>query len=244
MKENYTPRRPKKANSSCPHCGWQIATTFDFEQLLAKGIPEGIEGEVSAYRSTPVRGPTIEADLLVPAGQALMSAVATMIPTTIIALWARWEWYAPILIGSATVLLQWFRFLNDQSRNTSIIEEFTYVADQGHNRKTSPPNDKLGLRMEVIHKESGIKSRMQLLELPEQIGEVEFAEFLRDIAAGKSLARKNWTGDGKPFTRDTYDGMIDKLLSASVVNRAGNSGTKLTNGGRHAINAMIREGVI
>jgi hypothetical protein len=244
MNLNYNPKRPRKANSECPHCGWRIATTFNFEQLLANGIPDGIEGDVSAYRSTPVRGPTIEADLLVPAGQALMSAVATMLPTTIIGLWARWEWYAPILVGSATALLQWFRFLNDQGRNTSIIEEFSYSADRDHNRKTPSAKDRSGLRMEVVHETSGIRSRMQLLELPEQIGEAEFAEFLRDISAGKSLARKNWVGDGKPFSRDVYDDMIDKLLSTSIVNRVGNSGTKLTNGGRHAINAMIREGII
>lgn len=244
MNLNYNPKRPGKANSKCPHCGWRVASSFNFEQLLANGIPDGIEGDISAYRSTPVRGPTIEADLLVPAGQALMSAVATMLPTTIIALWARWEWYAPILVGSATVLLQWFRFLNDQSRSTSIIEEFSYSSDRDHIEEKPTAKNQPGLRMEVIHETSGIRNRMQLLDLPARLGEAEFAEFLRDISAGKSLARKNWVGDGKPFGRDVYDDMMDKLLSASIVSRMGNSGTKLTNGGRHAINAMIREGVI
>lgn len=244
MQRDYNTPKRKKQNSKCPHCGWQIATTFNFEQLLANGIPDGIEGDVSAYRSTPVRGPTIEADLLVPAGQALMSAIATMLPTTIVALWARWEWYAPILVGSATVLLQWFRFLNDQSRNTSIVEEFSYSASQPSNTKTPSTEDRSGLRMEIIHETSGIRSRMQLLELPEEMSETEFAGFLRDVAAGKPLARKHWVGDGKPFSRDVYDDMIDKLLLASIVSRAGNSGTKLTNGGRHGINAMIREGII
>lgn len=202
------------------------------------------DGSFTATRTTPARAPSMASDVLVPAAQSFIWAIAVGLPSISVAVWLRWEWSATLFVGACTILASWISAMRKSEFSLSKTEEFSYTANQVRDVEMIADDHSRPLRMEVIHEVSNIRSKMQLLDLPDSIGEREFSEFLKDILAGTSLARKNWTGSDKPFSRDGYDGMIEQMIDGSILVRSSSGKKVLSNGGRHAISAMIREGVI
>lgn len=242
MHRDYSTPKQKQQKRECPNCGWQFATNFDFEQMVAGLGPGDLNGNFTAYRSTPAHRATIEADLLVPAGQTLISALVTALPTAAIGMWFRWEWYAPLAVASITVLVQWFRYLNHQERALAILEEFSYSpgADQAQQKPSSPKPSPI--RLDIFSRDDDFKAAIKIVDLPSDVSGEEFKTLCQDVLAGKSLARKNWAGPGKEFSRDQYDNLMTAMLDAGLIATVPGAGKKLTNGGRHAIRRMIRGG--
>lgn len=233
-----------KTKSDCPNCGFHITRSHTFESVLSGEFSNPKNGSFSATRITPIRAASMEADVFVPAAQSLAWAVATALPSIAVSMWLRWEWSAPLFIGATTILVAWITAMTRSNSGLVKTEEFTYDAsgemDQGPGARAAGD----GIKMELIHTTSGIRSRMQLMELSKSISEKAFGEFLKDILSGRSLARRNWVGDGKPFGRDAFDDMISKLIDGGIVLSAGNAGKTLTNAGRHMIAGLVRDGVI
>lgn len=234
----------KKTNNECPTCGWQIGHSHTFEQGLFGQFSNEKNGDFTAYRSTPVRGTSLEADVLVPLAQSLISSVGAIISAIPLSIWLGFEWPIFVLIWAASFLAAWLSAIKRSEFSIAKTEEFSYSANEKEVGAIAGQGRPGPLQMEVIHSSGGIRNQMQILDLPDQITEVDFAKFLRDILAGRSLARKDWAGTDKPFSRDGYDGMIDKLLAASIIQPSVKGGKILSNGGKHAIARMVREGLI
>lgn len=236
--------QPQKSNNKCPTCGWKIGQAHTFENMLLGQFSNEKNGDFTAIRSTPFRAFSLEADVIVPLAQSLVSGIETVLVMIPVSMWLDFKWPVVMFSAAATMALTWIAAIRKAEFTTLKTEEFSYSAAQSESGGVHVKRADGPLKMEIIHETSGIRNRMQIMDLPAQITEDEFGAFLRDVLAGKSLARSNWVGSDRPFSRDTFDQMIEKLLSVSLIQPASNGGKQLSNGGRHAIRRMVREGII
>lgn len=239
----YPTKRPK-TKSNCPRCGFEIVAKHSFETILAGNFKNDDDGDYEAVRETPTRAYSLEADLLVPTGQALITTLIMALPVGTASSYFSWGWYPALAIISTVTAIAWAKCLETARASAVMIETFSYTASHGGVADVGDNDRGSAVRLEVVHETSGIKHKMQLLDLPAKISERQFAEFLTDILAGRSMARKNWTGSGKPFSRDVYDELLAKLVDAGILRLVENNEKRLTNGGRRAIAAMVRGGEI
>jgi hypothetical protein len=235
---------PNKSKRECPTCGWEIGHSHTFENALFGQFSNEKNGDFNASRLTPARSPSIEADVLVPLAQSTITSIQAIISAIPLAIWLQWEWPFLLFIWAGTFLCSWISAVKRAELSQAKSEEFSYSANEKEAGQVAGQGGAGPLQMEIIHSTSGIKNRMQILQLPDQITEEIFGTFLRDILAGRSLARNNWAGTGKPFSRDSYDGMIGKLIEASIIQPTVSGGKILTNGGKHVVKRLVREGVI
>ncbi len=244
MHNEFYPKQHQKSNNECPTCGFEIASSQAFEQVLSGQFDNHKNGDFVATRGTPVRVSNMMSDVAVPAAQSLIWATVVMLPAVSISMAMRWEWSAPLFVGASTVLVSWISAMARSEKSLVKIEEFSYSASEISSKKVAASHNEKPFKMEVLHNYNGIKSTLQLLELPDTITNEMLGEYLRDILAGKSLARRNWTGQGKEFSRDSYDILTDKLLQAKIIISSANGKKILSNGGKHAVKALVREGLI
>lgn len=244
MANKLYPTKTRRSKSNCPRCGFEIAAKHSFETILSGQFANEQNGDYEAVRETPSRTYSVEADLLVPVGQALVTGLIAVLPASAVSFYFSAGWYPVLVVFSAATSLSWARCLDIARSSAMVTETFSYNASSGDlsgglDKETGAP-----VRLEVVHETSGIKHKMQLLDLPDKITERQFGEFLKDILAGRSMARKNWVGSGKPFSRDVYDQLLARLVEAGIVNLIENNEKRLTNGGKKAIAAMVRGGEI
>lgn len=244
MPNKFYPKQDKQTNSKCSQCGWEISYTHTFEDMLSGKFYNEKNGSFTAIRTTPVRAAGMIPDVAVPAAQTLIWSIVVGLPSVSVAMWMRWEWSAPLFVGATTILVSWISAMRRSEFSLVKTEEFSYAANEKSEGAVAAMANETPIKMEIIHEASGLKTRMQLLELKEGISEENFAIFLRDILAGRSMIRKHWAGKDKKFSRDQYDDIIDKLLDAAIIAPSLRGGKSLTNGGRRALQHMEREGVI
>lgn len=244
MQEKLYHTKNSKSNSNCPSCGFAIHHSHTFEAVLSGQYENADGGSYTAVRSTPSRSAEIGADVLVPAAQSLIWSVAVTLPSISVAMFMRWEWSAPLFIGATTILVSWISAMRRSEFSMMKTEEFSFSPAEGSGAASAGVPPSPTMKLEVIHETSGIRSRMQLMEIGGRIDEEKFGTFLRDVAAGKSTIRKNWTPVAKHFSKDDYDEIIEKLLLAEVLERAKNGSTRLTANGKRTIKALVRGGII
>jgi len=242
MTTNYTPSSSNSKKNRCPSCGWETTQGFRFEQLLAGTLPENISGDFTAFRSTPGQPTTIEAGLLVPIGQTLMTAIVVTLPCVALALWLEWDMKLAFLIGAIAVLWQWIRGLDLHEKTLVVIEEINYSPGGQGTMQKSRGGDVAPVRLEVVSESNRHNAQMKIVDLPLGISGEQFRDFCKDILLGKSLARRDWVGRGKQFSRDAYDDLMGAMLEAGLVNNVPGKGKKLTVGGRHAITRLMQNG--
>lgn len=240
MQKQFYPNTQKQSNTDQLQSGWQVGHTRTFEDMLTGRFKNEKNGSFSAIRITPVRSQEMIADVAVPAAQSLIWAVAVGLPSISVAMWMRWEWSAPLFIGACTILTSWISGMKKAQGSLMKTEEFSYEAASVEEASIEGERTGGEIRMEIIHEASGLRNRMQRMEISDGIREKDFIEFLYDVAAGKSIARKHWAGSKKKFSRDQYDQIIEKLLLASIITQSANGGKVLTNGGKRALQHMTR----
>lgn len=76
-------------------------------------------------------------------------------------------------------------------------------------------------------------------ELPVEVG--PFVEYVRAVMAGESLAIANWTGSGKPFSRQEYQKLLDILRQAGAVLTYPGKGNKLTRKGQRTLESYLHQ---
>lgn len=241
MQKKLYPHKPKKSNNSCPSCGFHISYGHTFEQVLSGKFQNDQNGGYTAYRSTPQRTSTMESDVLVPLAQSAVWSILAALPTIPIAFWLRYEWYFPVVIASASLLASWVSAMRKSESSLSLVEEFSYTPNDTDALPVCSSRARKNIQLEIKDKSENYGASLKIVDLPESISDVVFHEFCGDILAGKSLARKDWVGDGKTFSRDQYDELIVAMAGSGLICSVPGKGKKLTAGGKGAIRAMIRE---
>lgn len=240
MQEKLYSHRPKKSNSSCPSCGFHISHSSTFESVLSGQFDNTRNGGYTALRSTPVRASTIESDVLVPLAQSVVWSIVSILPAISISYVMRYEWYFPLAVGSASLLVSWLSAVRKSESSLVTVEEFSYSPNDEIAAPLRAGNVEGVVKLEIKDKSENYGASLKIVQLPAGINESDWNEFCRDILAGRSLARSNWTGNGKLFSRDLYDQLMAKMEEAGLVASVAGKGRRLTLGGKGAIKAMIR----
>ncbi len=244
MQRKLYPKKYKQSNNDCPTCGFHVSHTHSFEMMLAGQFDNSRDGGYTAFRSTPTRASTIESDVLVPLAQSLVWSIVSVLPAIPISAWLRYEWYFPFTVGAISLLISWLSAQKKTEASLSVVEEFSYSPNENKGQLVSVSKNTNPLRLEVVHETSGIRSRMQMMEISGGVDEGKFGSFLKDIMAGKSTARKNWTPIAKCFSKDDYEEIIEKLLDAEVLERGKSNTTSITQNGKRTIRGMVKGGII
>lgn len=241
MQEKLYPQIPKKSNGNCPTCGFHISHSSAFDNVLAGQFDNVREGSYVATRVTPVRASTFQSDVAVPAAQSLIWSIVVALPAIPVSYALRYEWYFPLVVSSISMLVSWISAMRRSDKSQSKIEEFAYHTGERQTGKMLSKSSGAGIRLEVTDRSSGSGVAVKIAHLPAGVSTEHFAELCRQVLAGASLARSNWAGSGKLFSRDVYDELMREMISAGLILSIQGKGKTLTTGGKHAIERMLRD---
>lgn len=241
MQNKLYPQTPKKTNGNCPTCGFHISHSSAFDNVLAGQFDNVREGSYVATRVTPVRASTFQSDVAVPAAQSLIWSIVVALPAIPVSYALRHEWYIPLVVSSISMLVSWISVMRRSDKSQSKIEEFSYHTDERQTGKMLSKSSGAGIRLDVTDRPSGSGVSTKIAHLPVAVSDEQFVSLCREVLAGKSLARSNWTGSGKMFSRDVYDRLVAEMVHAGLIFSLPGKGKTLTTGGKHAIERMLRD---
>lgn len=239
MRRNSTTVSPHKQKSDCTNCALRVGQRGTLEQSIASIAGSGIVSDFEVKERNPVRAATLEADVIVPVAQALATGLMTTALSYTVAGLAGLDVRAVGTFGVGSLLATWIKLLVDSRRNLAEERRVYVFANRSKEHAGRPTASDGTIRLEVVTSVNGIKNKMQYLDLPSGISEADFVEFCRQVLAGKSLARTNWAGSGKLFSRDVYDGLMACLLDAGIIEKKEKGGKTLSNGGRRAVEHLM-----
>lgn len=241
MRKKLYPKKQNHTSRVCRSCGLDVYKSSTFEAVIDAARSDGFQGGFTAYRTTPVRSLELVADVAVPAAQALITSVVTTIPAIAVAMIFRWEYYTPAAVGAVSIMVSWFKALSDAKEGASVVEQYTWEDDRVGESEIAGRPEEAPIRLEVVSRDDDYKASMRIVDLPADVDGAQFVSFCKDILSGKSLARASWVGSGKEFSRDTYDGLMLSMEQAGLIMSIPGKGRKITNGGRRAMEQMMRQ---
>jgi len=244
MRRKFYHTLPKQSNTDDPTTSSQSGISSAIENMVSGSLSDTNSGDYTLTITTPLFQSTLEGDFLVPLAQTLVSGLLSVSVAVPAVMLFGINWPVGLFIASVGSLVSWKVATKNAGLSREKTEEMSFYKASEKTAEISHAQSKNVVQLEVVHEENGLKNRMQFIDLPGQIGEADFAEFLRQISSGESLARINWVGQGKPFSRDTYDQLVTKLMAAGIICKAESGGKELTNGGRRAISRVVCENVI
>jgi len=173
-------------------------------------------------RQTPTRPSSIESDVIVPASQALFSAIVV---TSLAAIWIR-EPTALAAIFAAVTAAAWFLLLTDTRRLLRTVER--YITDAAQQQRP--------LRLEI-----NTGNTTKIAHLP---ADHRHIRALAEAALnGKPLTERHWTGSGKPFTKREFREIRAELIRAGILRwrnqNAPAQGVIVTEAGREALQQIL-----
>lgn len=164
-------------------------------------LPPGMNIE----RRTPIHPPTVQAQVVVPVARAIVTGVLFLFLGWLLAY--NWHWskvvpFAAFLFGFAVV---WFW--------KGLRDDLCYLVETATGRDINQDGE---VGRPVVHVEvSDLEQRQwRFMELP---GTPEaLQELARGVLAGKTLAESEWTGTGRPYTRNEFRDLRAQLIDRGI----------------------------
>jgi len=190
--------------------------------------------------STPSRVPSWQADVLVPCGQSLFTALFVGLLSGAIAIWQAWPWQVPAMLAAISAALMWFSSVADTRALLRRVEVWT--------GKDLDRDGIVGDPERVIHEyhvkddsQSGAHWQMMIsLDIdPERLR--QFAKGL--VVEGRSTGTSTWTGQRGLFERTEFEQLRDELISRGFAkwSKSRNRGWYLTSKGKSWFTALADE---
>lgn len=203
-----------------------------FQQSTTK-LPEMPPGIQSIERRTPVHPPTIGGQVVVPLLRAAITGGWVALAFVVIAVASGWPAWVPVVVFLLVGLVVWcWHGLSD--RLLYLVESIT-GRDIDQDGEVGRP---------VVHVEvSDLNERQwRFMDLP---GTPEaLQELARGVLAGKTLAEAEWTGTGRPYTRNEFRDLRAQLLERGIVTWRNEKhpaqGVELTRPGRAVFEQLAR----
>jgi hypothetical protein len=165
-------------------------------------LPAGASWE----RREATRTPTLSGDVAVPLAQALVCGVAGGIVGGLLG-----DLRSGAVVGALAFVVAWGALIADTRSLLRTVEKITRKDLDGDSYVGEPPV----VRAEIVEKDaSGNVKAIRWLDLPGD--EETIRQFARAVIAGRSLAESQWTGSGKPFSRDEYREMRDSFIEKGM----------------------------
>jgi hypothetical protein len=181
------------------------------------------------------------ADVIVPAGQAVLIAggvaVGAFVLAAIVTAWRSWRFWIPFATAGAMGGLSFALaavLLTLDHRRLLWAAEAALGVDLDDDQVVGEPEPQDVLRVELLDRNGGNRHRLRYIDLPgtpEQL-----ATLARGLLNGKGTGQAQWTGAVGPFTRSEYEAiraaMIERGLAAWTNPDHHNQGWDLTAAGR------------
>lgn len=241
MQEKLYPTKRKNQNSKCPNCGCEISYHSTFENALSGQFDNPDGGAWSFTSFLPIREANIISDVAVPGTQAFISAVLSLPLLASAKIYFEFDWKYAWSISALVMGAYWIKGIRRLEMERGESKEFSYEPVQDSDPGSAQVEKKEKISLEVISKDDDFRAAMKIVDLPEGVSASEFVQFSGDILTGKTLARKEWAGSGKQFSRDQYDEIMVAMLASGLIRSVAGKGKMLTPGGRRAMARMVRE---
>ena len=240
MENKLYPTKKKKTSSKCPNCGFQISIHSTFESALSGKFDNPNEGAWSANSFSPLRKADLLSDVCVPGAQAGITALLLFPVAWGAVVFIGFDWMWAFSVSAVVLAGTWIRGINRLEMERGESREFSYEPVDGLGQVEMQAGQPRPISLEVLSKDDDFKASMKIVDLPSGVTATKFVEFSRSILAGKSLARRDWVGQGKEFSRDQYDGLMSAMAACGLVISVAGKGKMLTVGGKRALSRMAR----
>jgi len=224
----------------CPHCGKKIKTAWsDWEKREKSGfaagaaaIPLGADYE----RRRPARDASVEADVLTPALQSLITGCVTGICFGATA--KLMEWGSPLVTGmtagAGVLSIAWVVLLREQRSLLWEVERIIGADLDGDGDVGAPPTNTERppqLRQVEVTEHRGSNKSIRYIDLPDSVTDDDLAKIAqRVLRLGYSFTRRDLE-----IEPDDYSILSDRMLEGGLLRRKGRtkqSGLELTGAGR------------
>lgn len=235
--------------NNCPHCGKPIAITLNAMTApasFAAAIPTPpweqqpapiAQPGYSYTRTEPARPASLESDVFVPLAQAFATGVALAVPGIAATIALALPWWSPIAISGAGMAATWAGLLNSHRKLLWATEHHETEAAPVATEPPKPqPAAATIIEVNYPAEQPGTVHQSRI-DLPRGITAEAFRGWAKQVSSGIiSPARANWTGSGKPFSRQQYDDLLTVMEAAGIVRDTGDGkGRQLTSGGKRAL---------
>lgn len=237
-----------KLRVTCPECGLRHTVKTPAVKAMSLGVrARRVTANQFEYSLSAPAEITEEARF-VTVGDDLILAGAFGCAVGALAGWAAATVapeYAIQAVGvgaSAGVTLAWGWLCAERNQRLKRVLPWFLEQRENWKRPELGDNGEVQLTVDHIHRDSyseGGRSIALLGVLPVSVD--SFAKWAEGAIRGDSLAIKQWTGAKKPFSRQDYDNLLSKMREAGIVAKLPGKGHVLTNPGRHALKAVLRE---
>jgi len=246
------------SNLTCPHCGRPVGVTLRpgpgsapiraawrgkaaFEMTAPwESEPPQLSGGGEYHRQAPARAASLESDVLVPLAQAGATGVVVALAGGVVAIWLRWPWWWPVAGGCLSMATAWLMLLGAHRRLLWIYETVS-EAVEAVKEEREPKSEQV---LVELYQRTDNQNRVQArrFELPPGVTVRAFRDWARDVAGGRSAARAQWVGPGRPFSRDSYDQFSQAMEKLGILANVPGKGRQVTAGGRHLLARWLSEG--
>ena len=190
---------------------------------------------------SPVRSPSWGADVLVPFGQSLFTALFVGLCVGTLAVWCRWTWRIPVTVAAVAAVLVWFVTLVDTRQ---LLRKVESVIGRDLDRDGHVGPQQHATSFTVRLEEPGKFARDLFLQF-DGVQPVQLNELFVGALRGDSLAESGWTGEGRLFSKPKFIMVRDALIKADLlawVNVAAHAqGLGLTRSGRPVLQRWVDE---
>lgn len=214
--------------------------------LTQKG---GGSGEAQFFsrveRVTPVRPPSLEADVLVPGAQCLIVGLgAFMVATVMGGAWLPLEQAAVlgVAVGGIGAGAMAYDAIREARRSLYSVETLkdNLAATQNTGAEIVAETSTVELRV-VRADMNEERPPIFIRQLP--VDEERLREFAQAALRGVSMSQTEWVGSDKLFSRTEFDETLKLLMELGIIawnsSRDNAQGRSLTRGGRHALQAWL-----
>jgi len=188
----------------------------------------------SIDRAIPIRAPEVGGDVLVPLLRAVISGAMLAALSGVAALVIGWPWWVPVGVAGMFSVAVWFSCgLSDKLLWAS---EIVTGKDLDQDGRIGQPAT---VRVEVSDLDQRQLRFMELPGTPEAL-----QQLAHGVLTGKTLAEAEWTGKGRPYSRNEFRDMRAQLLERGIVtwrnDEAPSQGVELTRVGRAVFDEIAR----
>jgi len=238
----------------CPHCGQTLIVAATDRMALAGpgfeatapavgAMPPNAAGSMwdSHFVTTPTRGPTPQADVVVPLLQAGITGLAAAALAAIPAMARHWSWYVPPSVGLIALSTAWMGLLLDHRKLLRKVEQYTRERRDLPPASAIPPPRPPRVEVEVVERrEMGALKRISNYDIPATLDQLRAVA--QGVAAGRNVSRPEFAGPGRPFTDPQFRRFQAALVDAGflIPDPRGRRGYRVTARGQRFFEVVLQ----
>lgn len=215
----------------CPYCGKAVelvrrdssssrqlaailesTAQFGWPDIDDSSIVDLDPGWAEYERRQAGRAPTVEGDVRVPLAQSVIGGIMTgilAVPPVVI---FEWPWQVPLVVSMVVSAVSWFAFIGEHRNMLWRVEKVLNRDFDGDGHKGNPVEHRTVIEGRI---DDGHNVRDLILyfdDVPPEKIDLLFEAAL----GGVSLSEPAWCGKGKPFSKQEFMDVRDRMIEAGL----------------------------